>query len=139
MTATENHVDTHDDHDHGHPSDRSYVGIAIALAILTAVEIAMFVAEKGGFGDALVPPAWSLKIGLIALMIVKFFIVGAYFMHLKFDDSILWKLFAAGLVLAVGVYWIMLSAFEFSFWNDGYEDPGFWDGQVEFEQMVEDS
>lgn len=118
MTTTETHVDMHDDaHGHDHPSDRSYVMIALFLAFLTAIEILMF-----AFEDSL--PVSLNKIGLIALMIVKFWIVGAYFMHLKFDHPILTLLFVGGLVLAVVVYFIMLSAFEFNFWNDGFEDTG---------------
>jgi len=115
MTATEAHVDVHDAHDH--PSDRTYVKIALILAAFTAIEILMFV-----FEDNL--PRDGVKIGLIVLMVVKFWIVGAYFMHLKFDNPILWQLFIAGLVLSVAVFFIMLSAFEFNFWNDGFEDQG---------------
>ena len=114
MTATESDVESHE---HDHPTDRKYVIIALILGALTAIEIGMFVLE-----DDL--PRGLVKLGLIGLMIVKFWIVGAYFMHLKFDDSILTKLFVAGLILAVVVYFIMLSAFEFSFWNDGFEDRG---------------
>lgn len=106
-----------DDHDHSHPSDRSYVMIALVLAALTAIEIAMFIFEED-------IPRNLVKIGLIALMVIKFWIVGAYFMHLKFDKPILSYLFVAGLVLAVAVYFIMLSAFEFSPWNDGFCDTG---------------
>jgi caa(3)-type oxidase subunit IV len=117
MTTTDTHdVDAHDDH-HEHPSDRSYVGIAIILAILTAIEVLMFVIE-----DSL--GATVVKVGLLALMVVKFWIVGSYFMHLKFDNNVLTWLFISGIVLAVAVYFIMMSAFEFSFWNDGFEDPG---------------
>ena len=117
MTTTDTHdVDTHDDH-HEHPSDRSYVGIAIILAILTAIEVLMFIIEDS-LGKTVV------KLGLLALMVVKFWIVGSYFMHLKFDNKVLTWLFVSGLVLAVAVYFIMMSAFEFSFWNDGFEDPG---------------
>ncbi len=117
MTTTDTHdVDTHDDH-HEHPSDRSYVGIAIILAILTAIEVLMFIIEDS-LGKTVV------KLGLLGLMVVKFWIVGSYFMHLKFDNKVLTWLFVAGLVLAVAVYFIMMSAFEFSFWNDGFEDPG---------------
>lgn len=117
-TNTESHdVDAHDDHDHEHPSDRSYVAIALVLAVLTAVEILLFVVEDD--------IARSLnQIALIVLMIVKFIIVGAYFMHLKFDNPILTRLFMFGLVLAVSVYLAMLSTFEFSFWNDGFCDTG---------------
>lgn len=116
MTATETHVDTHDD-DHEHPSDQKYVIIALILGVLTAIEILMFV-----FEDDL--PRNGVKLGLIAFMVVKFWIVGAYFMHLKFDNPILWQLFVAGLVLSVGVFFIMMSAFEFNFWNDGFCDSG---------------
>lgn len=111
----------HDDHDDHGPSDRSYVMIALFLAVLTAVEVALFVFEDQ-IADAL--GVGSIKISLIALMVVKFWIVGSYFMHLKFDNPILTQLFVFGLVLAVVVYFIMLSAFEFNFWNDGLEDQG---------------
>ncbi len=118
MAATDTHLDhdTHDDH-HDHPSDRTYVGIAIILAVLTAVEILMFIFEDD-------MPRNLVKLGLIALMVVKFWIVGSWFMHLKFDSNVLSQLFVAGLILAIVVYFIMLSAFEFNFWNDGFEDPG---------------
>ena len=120
MAVTE---DTHHDqlytdpHAHSHPSDRSYVMIALALAVLTAVEIVLFVVEDD--------IARSInKLALIGLMVIKFYIVGAYFMHLKFDNKILTQLFLFGLVLAVIVYTVMLSAFEFNFWNDGFCDTG---------------
>ncbi len=118
MTATDSHVDTHEqEHEYEHPSDRKYVTIALILGALTAIEILLFVLE-----DDL--PRSLVKVGLIGLMIVKFWIVGAYFMHLKFDNKVLTQLFMFGLVLAIVVYFIMLSSFEFSFWNDGIEDPG---------------
>ena len=102
---------------HDHPSDRSYVNIALILGALTAIEILFFV-----FEDEL--GATPVKLGLLALMAVKFWMVGSFFMHLKFDAKILTGLFVFGLVLAVAVYFVMLSAFEFSFWNDGLDDPG---------------
>ncbi len=119
MAATDTHVDhdAHDDEHHDHPSDAKYVQIALILAFLTAVEIAMFIFEED-------LPRTLVKVGLLALMAVKFWIVGAYFMHLKFDSNVLSQLFVAGLILAMVVYFIMLSAFEFNFWNDGFEDPG---------------
>ncbi len=124
MTATDTHIDAeehhahgHDDHAHSHPSDRTYVSIAIILAIFTAVEILLFVFEDDINRSI-------NKIALIGLMVIKFYIVGAYFMHLKFDHPILTQLFVFGLILAVVVYFIMLSAFEFNFWNDGFCDTG---------------
>ena len=115
-TETHGIEEAHDEH-HDHPSDRSYVMIALLLGFLTAIEIVMFVIE-----DSL--GATVVKVGLLALMAVKFWIVGSYFMHLKFDPGVLTQLFTFGLVLAVVVYFIMLSTFEFSFWNDGIQDPG---------------
>ena len=50
---------------------------------------------------------------LITLMVIKFLIVVAYFMHLKFDAPILRKAFYAGLILAVSVYLVALSTFHF--------------------------
>ena len=106
-----------DPHKHEHPSDRSYVMTAIILAVLTAVEIGLFVIE-----DSI--PATFNKVALIALMVVKFWIVGSSFMHLKVDNPILTKIFVFGIALALAVYFIMLSAFEFNFWNDGFCDAG---------------
>lgn len=108
---------THDDHSHDHPSDSKYVKIALILGVLTAIEIILFVIEDT-LGSAIV------KLGLLGLMAAKFWIVGSYFMHLKFDNRVLTFLFGFGLVLAMAVYFIMLSAFEFNFWNNGLEDPG---------------
>ena len=46
------------------------------------------------------------------MMGFKFFIIAAYFMHLRFDNELLTRVFYAGVVLAVGVYIIMLSTFQ---------------------------
>jgi hypothetical protein len=47
------------------------------------------------------------------MMIAKFLIVTAYFMHLKYDNPLFRRVFFFGLVLAVAVFLIMLSTFEF--------------------------
>ena len=39
-------------------------------------------------------------------MVIKFFMVAAYFMHLKYDNAIFTKFIVAGLVLAYPVYGI---------------------------------
>ena len=46
-------------------------------------------------------------------MVVKFFIVVSYFMHLKFDNRIFSFLFYLGLFLAVFVYIAALATFHF--------------------------
>jgi hypothetical protein len=47
------------------------------------------------------------------MMILKFAIVCAYFMHLKYDNPLFRRIFVFGLVLAVAVYCIALTAMDF--------------------------
>ncbi|HWH34134.1 MAG TPA: cytochrome C oxidase subunit IV family protein [Acidimicrobiales bacterium] len=90
---------------HDHPSERSYVVIAIVLALLTALEVATFYVEEQ-LGGLLVP-------SLMVMMVVKFFLVVAWFMHLRFDGRLFTRVFVSGLVLAVGVYAVALTTFRF--------------------------
>ena len=88
-----------------HWTDLRFVYLAIALAAITGIEVAL-----SYMGDDLGPvflPA------LLILMLVKFFSVVMYFMHLKFDNRLFSLLFYLGLGLAVGVYMIVLFTFEF--------------------------
>lgn len=105
VETTDTVEDGHDVDSHDHPSDRKYVEIAIILAVLTAIEVATYFFEEE-LGDALIPI-------LMVIMVVKFFMVAAWFMHLKFDSRLFSRLFVSGLVLASAVYIIMLTAFEF--------------------------
>jgi len=100
---------------HAHPSDRTYVGVAVLLAAITALEVASFYLEEE-LGVFLVP-------ALIVMMIVKFIIVAGYFMHLKFDSNLFTRLFVSGLILAIGVYTAALATFEF-FRSEGPIDRG---------------
>lgn len=90
---------------HAHPSDRSYVGIAVILAVITAAEVATFYFEEE-LGGLLVP-------ALMVMMVVKFAMVVAWFMHLKFDSTLFTRVFVSGLFLAVGVYVVALTTFRF--------------------------
>jgi cytochrome c oxidase subunit 4 len=90
---------------HDHPGERTYVGIAVILAVLTAAEVATYYFEDQ-LGGLLVP-------ALIAMMIVKFFLVVAWFMHLRFDSNLFTRMFVSGLLLAVGVYLVALATFRF--------------------------
>jgi cytochrome c oxidase subunit 4 len=106
-TATEHLEHGHEEHahdDHGdHFSDRQYVVVALILAALTAIEVSTYFVD---FGPLMMPV-------LIVLMVIKFFTVVAYFMHLKFDNKLFSALFYTGLILAVGVYCGALATFEF--------------------------
>jgi len=91
----------HEAHVH-HPSDVDYVKVAIGLAVLTGIEIALsYIGIKG----------LALVVPLLAVMAIKFVIVGGQFMHLKFDNKLLTRVFYAGLVLAVAVYLAVLVTF----------------------------
>ena len=79
--------------------------IWIALAIITAIEVAL-----SYMVDDLGPLFLPL---LLFLMVIKFFSVVLYFMHLKFDNRLFSLLFYMGLGLAVSVYIVALLTFEF--------------------------
>ena len=108
MSTSETTTEDHEDHeDHEHPSDQKYMQIALLLAIITAAEVATYFVH---IGVALIPT-------LMVMMVVKFFIVAAWFMHLRFDSKMFTRFFVSGLVLAVSVYFIFLTVFEF--WTEG--------------------
>ncbi len=83
---------THDDaHAEGaHASPGFYWMIGGILAVLTAIEVALFYMK---------PPMEQPL--LLILSAVKFVMVVGYFMHLKFDSKIFTGVFMAGLVLAM--------------------------------------
>ena len=108
--AGHDHAGHDHDHDHadhaGHPTDLLYIKVAAILAILTGVEVFTYFKSVFSFGRVLMPM-------LIVLMGVKFYLIAAYFMHLKFEQKILRRAFTTGIVLATFVYVIALLAFKF--------------------------
>ncbi len=94
------HEDAHD-----HPSDKSYIKIAVLLAVLTALEVATYPAEEA-LGSLVIPI-------LMVLMVVKFWYVAAFFMHLKFDTKAFSWMFIFGLTLASACYIGALSTFQY--------------------------
>jgi len=96
-------------HHDEHPSTtiRQYILIGVILAIITVLELALT--------EAFDLPFRTLVISLVLLSAVKFGIVVALFMHLKFDHPLLTRLFMFGLVLASGILIALLALFG----NDG--------------------
>lgn len=90
----------HEEHEHAGP--RQYVMIAVVLAIVTALEIGVSYME-----DSLGPNWIILLLGVMAA--IKFFLVAAWFMHLRFDSPILRRLFLVGLIAAPILYLILLA------------------------------
>ncbi len=84
-----------EEHEEHHPELSTYVWIAIFLAIVTAVEVAIYYI-----------PAFSgiLVETLIILSVVKFLFVVGYFMHLKMDPKLLAGIFGSALVVSLAVY-----------------------------------
>jgi cytochrome c oxidase subunit 4 len=83
------------EHEEHHPSLNTYVWIAIFLAIVTAVEVAIYY----------IPAFESILVeALIFLSIVKFIFVVGYFMHLKMDPRLLAGIFGSALIVALAVY-----------------------------------
>jgi cytochrome c oxidase subunit 4 len=85
-----------------HPTVRTYVGVAIWLSVVTAIEVALYYLDLPD----------GLLIGLLMFFsIIKFSMVVLYFMHLKFDARIFRRLMITGIVLAATVYIIVLLTF----------------------------
>jgi cytochrome c oxidase subunit 4 len=85
--------------EHHHPSPAKYVGIAILLALITALEVGLYYIDM---------PEALLVIFLMILAFLKFTMVCAFFMHLKFDSPMLRRVFITGIVLAGVVYTVVL-------------------------------
>lgn len=103
--------DAHAAETHGSPlKPRQYLLIGLILTVITAVELWV---SYSSLGSLLVPI-------LIILSAVKFVIVVALFMHLKFESRIFTTMFLFGLLLG-GAILIALIAL---FWTDGSDALG---------------
>ena len=92
------------EHEVHHPTPGQYWRIAGLLAILTAIEVAVFYINQAndlGVLNALI---------LLTLAVLKFVIVVGWYMHLRFESPLLSRFFTVGFVLAMGLYAIVLTA-----------------------------
>ena len=85
-----------------HPTPRTYVAIAVILAVITGVEVGIFYIEA--IKGALVPI-------FIVLSVVKFILVAMFYMHLKFDERLFSWFFVGGLTLATFVILALMALF----------------------------
>jgi cytochrome c oxidase subunit 4 len=87
-------------YDEGHPGPEVYVRVGIALAVITAIEVAVVYIELVA----------GIFIGvLLALSLLKFVLVVLWFMHLRFDNRLFSTLFWGGLALAVAIFMVVLA------------------------------
>ena len=85
-----------------HPDPWQYVVVAVVLAVITAVEIAVSYME----GDI---PDGLIVVLLLAMMVVKFFLVASWFMHLRTDQPVFKRLFIVGAIAAPVLYLVVLA------------------------------
>ena len=75
----------------GHGTPAFYAIVGLILAVITLVEFLIFYVES--LGVLLIPI-------MLILSLMKFVIVVAFFMHLRFDNKLFTYLFFAGFILA---------------------------------------
>jgi cytochrome c oxidase subunit IV len=90
-------------HGHGHGSIKTYINVAIALAIITAVEVATLY----------IPgiPKGLLVTSLLVMSAIKFFLVVGFFMHLRYDSPIMRMLFVGPLAIAIAIILALMALF----------------------------
>lgn len=92
------------DHHPPHPTIAQYWKLAGLLAVLTAIEVALFYIDE------------ALELGtinvvmLLVLAVLKFVIVVGWYMHLRFEKPLLNRFFTGGFILAMGCYAVVLAA-----------------------------
>ena len=85
---------------HRGPGPAEYVNIGLALAAITALEVAVYYVTAL---EAVLAPI------LILLAGSKFLLVVLWFMHLKFDNRLFATLFAGGFVLVIAIFMVVLA------------------------------
>lgn len=87
----------------GHATVRTYINVAIVLALITAVEVASLYIP--GIPNPL------LVGSLLVMSALKFYLVVGFFMHLKYDHQIMRSLFVGPLIIAVAIILAIMALF----------------------------
>jgi cytochrome c oxidase subunit IV len=87
----------------GHATVQTYIRVAVVLGILTAIEI----------GALYVPglPSHLLVTLLLFFSVIKFALVVAFFMHLRYDSKLLTALFVGPLLIAMIIILALMALF----------------------------
>lgn len=83
-----------------HPGAAEYVRIGLILAVITAVEVAVYYVEA---------LEGALLVILLVLSAAKFALVALWFMHLRFDNRLLSIAFSGGMLLVALLFVVVLS------------------------------
>ncbi len=84
----------------GHPGAGRYILIFVILFIITAAEVAVTYF-----------PAIPQLPSLLAMALLKFGLIAAFYMHLRFDSRAFSAFFIIGLILATGMLFSFLALF----------------------------
>jgi len=87
------------EHVEKHPGPLEYLQIGLILAVITAIEVAIYYI---GLSHTL------LVLSLLFFSVAKFTLVVLWFMHLKFDHALFSTMFALGLILAAIIFAVAL-------------------------------
>jgi cytochrome c oxidase subunit IV len=85
----------HDDAHAHHPTAKTYLWTALFLTIVTIVEISAYYIKPWEQSAIYVP-------SMILMSALKFWVVCAVYMHLKYDHKLFRNLFVGPLVIAIG-------------------------------------
>ncbi len=94
-------AEEHEAHAEHHPSAFEYLQIGGILAVVTAIEVGLYYIDLD---------FTLLCVLLFILSIVKFTMVVAWFMHLKFDSRLFTIAFVTGLATAITVFAVVIAA-----------------------------
>ena len=102
LVASSGHVEVAAAHSN-HPTPRQYVLIAVVLVVITGIEIATSYLDTKHTN--------LIIVALFLMAAIKFFLVAAWYMHMKLDQPFFRRIFVVGLVGAGIVYGIVMLVF----------------------------
>jgi cytochrome c oxidase subunit 4 len=83
-----------------HPGPLEYIQIGAILAVITAIEVAIYYLDIS---------YTLLVVALIVFSLAKFSLVVLWFMHLKFDHPLFSSMFVLGFLLAATIFAVALA------------------------------
>jgi cytochrome c oxidase subunit 4 len=89
-------------HAHELPGPATYLKLAVVLGIFTVVETATYYIHISEL---------IITLALIVFMTCKFVIVVGYYMHLKYEHTLLTAVFAFGMAVALSIMLAMIAIY----------------------------
>jgi cytochrome c oxidase subunit 4 len=86
-----------------HPTPFQYVMIGVVLVVLTAIEVAV------SYMEGTIPNGLIIVL-LLVMMLAKFVLVAAWYMHLRTDRLIFRRFFTVGAVAAIILFMVVLTS-----------------------------